>query len=216
MTDNLYYNTVTPYLLKVLKQLMAAKEFEKFRLVGGTSLSLQRGHRFSVDIDLFTDEKYGSLDFKAPDKYLRNNFPYVDTSNVDEAGMGRSYFIGESAEVSVKLDLFYTDEYITPILEVDKIRMASVEDIIAMKLEVIGNGGRKKDFWDIHELKEDYSFEKMLALYKKKYPYGHDPKLIRQQFSNFEIADEEPDPECLKKKTWEVIKLDMMDFVKGK
>lgn len=55
MIDKLYYNTVTPYLLKVLKQLMATKEFEKFRLVGGTSLSLQRGHRFSVDIDLFTE-----------------------------------------------------------------------------------------------------------------------------------------------------------------
>lgn len=55
MTDKLYYNTVTPYLLKVLKRLMDTKEFEKFRWVGGTSLSLQRGHRFSVDIDLFTE-----------------------------------------------------------------------------------------------------------------------------------------------------------------
>lgn len=215
MIDKLYYNTVTPYLLKVLKQLMAAKEFEKFRLVGGTSLSLQRGHRFSVDIDLFTDEKYGSLDFKKIDKYLQDHFPYIQTSNIEEVGMGKSYFIGESAEVSVKLDVFYTDEYITRVLEIDGIRLATIEEIIAMKLDVISRGGRKKDFWDIHELREEYLFKDMLKLHEKRFPYGHDPKLIKKQFTNFEIADEEPDPECLRGKKWEIIKLDMIDFVKA-
>lgn len=38
-----------------------AKVFEPFRLVGGTALSLQMGHRLSVDIDLFTDAEYGTL-----------------------------------------------------------------------------------------------------------------------------------------------------------
>ena len=193
---------------------MKAKEFEKFRLVGGTSLSLQRGHRFSVDIDLFTDAVYGSVDFNSINKYLRKNFPYIHTANVEELGMGRSYFIGESAEVSVKLDIFYTDNYITPIVEVDDIRLASEEEIIAMKLEVINRDGRKKDFWDIDELSEEYSFKAMLDLHKKRFPYGHDPKHIKKQFSNFKLADEEPDPVCLKGKIWEIIKLDMIDFAK--
>lgn len=30
--------------------------------------------------------------------------------------------------------------------------MASLEDIVAMKLHVMGDGGRKKDFWDLNEL----------------------------------------------------------------
>jgi predicted nucleotidyltransferase component of viral defense system len=30
--------------------------------------------------------------------------------------------------------------------------MATVEEIIAMKLDVMQRGGRKKDFWDLHEL----------------------------------------------------------------
>jgi hypothetical protein len=41
---------------------------ENFILVGGTSLSLQLGHRISIDIDLFTDSPYGSVDFKAIQK----------------------------------------------------------------------------------------------------------------------------------------------------
>ena len=214
MADKLYYNTVTPYLKKVLLQLMAAKEFEPFRLVGGTSLSLQRGHRFSADIDLFSDAEYGSLDFKTIDRYLRDNFPYIQTNNVEEIGAGKAYFIGERKEKSVKLDLFYTDKYINPALEKDKIRLAGIEDIIAMKLEIIGNGGRKKDFWDIHELENDYSLTAMIKLYEKRYPYGHKAKLIRKQFSDFELADDEPDPVCLKEKNWEIIKLDMLDFSK--
>ena len=59
----LQYKTVTPLLKKVLQQLMNEPLFTPFRLVGGTNLSLRYGHRLSVDIDLFTDSDYGSLDF---------------------------------------------------------------------------------------------------------------------------------------------------------
>jgi hypothetical protein len=212
MENNLYYNTVTPYLRKVLTQLMASPEFEKFRLVGGTSLSLQRGHRFSIDIDLFADASYGSIDFQVIDKYLQNNFSYIQTSNIPEIGSGKSYFIGEDKNQCVKLDVFYTDEFIEPIKEIDGIRLASVGDIIGMKLDVISRDGRKKDFWDMHELMQDYRFEEMLKFHEKRYPYSHNAKLIKKQFSNFKVADEEPDPECLRGKHWELIKLDSVEF----
>ncbi len=195
---------------------MAAEIFEKFRLVGGTSLSLQRGHRFSIDIDLFTDADYGSLDYKTIDKYLLDNFSYIQTSNIQEIGFGKSYFIGEDKNQCVKLDVFYTDEFIDPVKEVDGIRLASVEEIIAMKLDIISRGGRKKDFWDIHELMQNYTFAEMLNLHKKRYPYNHNAKLIKKQFSDFKIADEEPDPECLRGKHWEIIKLDCIEFSKRK
>lgn len=51
----LHFNTVTPLLRTILEDLMQAKEFESFRLVGGTALSLYYGYRMSVDIDLFSD-----------------------------------------------------------------------------------------------------------------------------------------------------------------
>ena len=51
----LYYNTVNNLLKETLELLMKAPIFNDFRLVGGTSLSLQLGHRMSIDIDLFTD-----------------------------------------------------------------------------------------------------------------------------------------------------------------
>lgn len=60
MVSKLHYNTVNTELLRILRILMTAEEFKDFRLVGGTALSLYRGHRQSVDIDLFTDDEYGS------------------------------------------------------------------------------------------------------------------------------------------------------------
>ena len=59
----LHLNTVTNLLWNTLQKLMSIEEFNSFRLVGGTSLSLKLGHRESVDIDLFSDSEYGSIDF---------------------------------------------------------------------------------------------------------------------------------------------------------
>jgi hypothetical protein len=61
MVSKLYYNTVDPLLLSILKRLMLAKEFNTFRLVGGTALSLYRGHRKSIDIDLLLMQYTGQL-----------------------------------------------------------------------------------------------------------------------------------------------------------
>ena len=51
----LHYTAVSPDLLAILQVIMKQPEFAPFRLVGGTSLALQTGHRTSIDIDLFTD-----------------------------------------------------------------------------------------------------------------------------------------------------------------
>lgn len=216
MKSKLYYNTVTPLLQDVLMKLMDAKEFNAFRLVGGTALSLYTGHRESIDIDLFTDAPYDSINFEAIDFFLRTTYPYVQTDNYGIIGMGKSYSVGLNQEEAVKLDLYYTDEFIADIQLIDGIRLASIEDIIAMKIDVISRGGRKKDFWDLHELKGDYTITEMLALHKKRYPYSHDVDLIENNFKDFTIADEEFDPVCLRQKQWGIIKLDMLDFVKGK
>lgn len=69
---------------------MEAEEFKGFRLVGGTSLSLQLGHRESVDIDLFSDKPYGSIDFKKIDLYLDTHFSYVDDIRELLPAMGKS------------------------------------------------------------------------------------------------------------------------------
>ncbi|KUJ59226.1 hypothetical protein AR687_24215 [Flavobacteriaceae bacterium CRH] len=209
----LHFNTVTPLLRTILEDLMQAQEFDAFRLVGGTALSLYYGHRMSVDIDLFSDAEYRSIDFKAIDDYLRAHYFYVDSMDIQPVGMGKSYYVGRSAEESVKLDLYYTDEFIDPVQEYGSIRLASRSEIAAMKLDVVQRGGRKKDFWDIHMLREDFSIREMFALHEQRYPYTHDRTLLIDQFTDFSGADEDFEPLCLRGRHWELIKLDMIEMI---
>lgn len=212
MISQLKYNTVKPQLRNILSWVMAEEIFDPFRLVGGTALSLQLGHRESVDIDLFTDTPYGEINFSAIDKHLKNNFKYVDSPSILVA-MGKSYFIGDSAEDCIKLDLYYTDPFIRLALVIDNIRLATLDEITAMKMDVVSRGARKKDFWDLHELLDFYSIPQMIQLHEERYPYTHYPQEILKNFINFETADNDFEPICLKGKYWELIKLDFVEAI---
>lgn len=99
----------------------------------------------SIDIDLFSDADYGSINFDEIEIFLKDTFNYFDSLNVPPA-IGKAYFVGEDETNTIKLDIFYTDAFIQPFIEIDGIRMATIEEIIAMKVDVIQRFGRKKDF----------------------------------------------------------------------
>lgn len=213
MPDKFYWKTVTPLLKEALTVLMKHDLFQPFRLAGGTSLSLQLGHRMSDDIDLFTDVPYETINFSKIDSFLRNKFGFVSDLPPGPIGMGVSYLIGKSQKDLVKLDLYYTDTFIQPAIEIGPYRLATIEEIIAMKIDIVQRKARKKDFWDLHELLHSHSPSRMIALHSKRYPYAHDEALIRQNFTDFSKADEDFDPICLKEKHWELIKLDIVQSI---
>ena len=212
--NELHHETVTPLLMNCLGKLMGEGIFDCFRLVGGTNLSLRFGHRVSDDIDLFTDAEYGSVDFQAVERWLGASFPFFDNpDNSGHIGFGKMYYIGLNEDAAVKLDLMYTDKFFSDPQVVEGIRMASTEQIVAMKMEAINLGGRKKDWWDIHMLLEHYSLEEMLDLHKRWQPYTHDKERVLSQLVNFTVADGQPDPKCLQQKDWDLIKMDIIDEV---
>lgn len=213
-SSSLHYETITPLLKSILNDIMESPLFDPFYLVGGTSLSLRLGHRKSVDIDLFTNAPYGSLDFSNLEEYFQENYRYYycsDRSGI--VGFGRSYYVGESENENIKVDLFYHDEIIDPCDCLDNIRIASLEDVIAMKVDVVSRGGRKKDFWDLHELLNTYSISEMIEFHKHRYEYTHDRNQLIANFTDFSYADEDIDPVCLKGKEWELIKLDFVEKI---
>ena len=209
----LHYNTVSKTLTKCLKELMNEPLLKDFVLVGGTSLSLQLGHRVSIDIDLFTDSPYGSVNFNAIQEMLRGKFNFCVGDCGKIVSFGTSYLIGNTKEDTVKLDLFYTEPFIRKVQIIDGIRMASLEDIVAMKLHVMGDGGRKKDFWDLNELQSSFTLNQMLDLYEEKFPYDYTREEIIKGLNDFSKADNEPNPICFRNKQWDFIKLEMIDFV---
>ena len=49
----LHYKTIDPETLGILKKIQNIEELSNLRLVGGTTLALQIGHRKSIDLDFF-------------------------------------------------------------------------------------------------------------------------------------------------------------------
>jgi hypothetical protein len=209
----LHLETVSTLLWESLEKLMAHSGLNEFRLVGGTALSLQCGHRISIDIDLFTDSPYNSVDFYQIDQWIKETFDYVEMSTEGNIGFGKSYYVGTDSANLLKLDFYYTDQFVFPEQMSDRLRMASKEEIAAMKMEIIGNGGRKKDFWDIHELLDHMSIQDIFYHYTQRYPYGHSKETLVKGLTNFTVADDDFDPDCLRQKHWELIKLDFLDLI---
>jgi hypothetical protein len=168
--------------------------------------------RLSCNIELFTDASYGSIKFDEIDKMLQKSFAYVAGDFGGNPGLGKSYLVGNSREEVVKLDLYYSiDPFFESAVEEEGVRMASLEEIIAMKVDIIQRGGRKKDFWDLHEVLPRYDINKMLTLHPQRFEWTHDEKTIRENFTNFKEAEDDLTPICLSSKEWTFIKEDFED-----
>ena len=195
----LYTQTVEPGTFALLKQLLDMPELASFSLVGGTALSLVYGHRISIDLDLFSDIKF---DQNIVINALRQKF----TEGFIYEGEFKHFGIFCFVE-NVKVDLVpYRHPLIRPIQVIDGIRMFSLEDIAAMKIQAILGRGKKKDFWDIAELFKHFKLKEIIAFYKEKFPSQMLLISIPQALSYFDDADESEDPISINGMDWDAVK----------
>ncbi len=158
----LHYEATDPSTLEVLKRLFQIPVFSGLRLVGGTSLALQLGHRKSIDIDLF-----GVLE--ADDLAVSDALRVFKSITIVQKTENITIYSIEGIKVDI---VNYTYPWLTPEKEADKIRLAQLEDIAAMKLSAVTGRGTKKDFVDISFLLQHFSLKQMLEFYSRKYYDG--------------------------------------------
>lgn len=152
--------TLAPATLQLLKQLMQDQELRSFRLVGGTALALQLGHRISVDLDLFTNTPFDEQQLR---EYLELTY------GLQTDYISRHTLKGEIDGVQIDC-IAHQYPWLQDSKEEDGIRLAGLPDICAMKLNAItGNGTRIKDFIDVAWLSTHYSLNQMLDFYEQKY-----------------------------------------------
>jgi Nucleotidyl transferase AbiEii toxin, Type IV TA system len=159
----IHKEAVATDLMEVLVQLMNVDGLSDFRLVGGTALALQFGHRKSVDIDLFAG---GKVDVSKLQPIIHQNFGN-DFVLITKMQNGISGLIR-----NVKLDLF---DWKVPFAEeavlLDGIRLASPKDIFAYKCESIIDRKSEKDFSDMAMLMQHFDLKDLLETFRKRYPY---------------------------------------------
>lgn len=199
----LHTETITEKNKNLLQKLMTIEELKKTRLVGGTALALQLGHRISDDLDFF-----GSFD-SAFD--LSESFS--DIPDVEKTGANRTMqFFNLNG---IKVD-FINLEYpwIKDVVNIDGVRLASIEDIAALKVNAIIGRGTRKDFVDLFFLLKRFSLKEILSFYEEKYEKKANIQIALRSMVFFDDAESDPMPVMLKPFDWSEAKERIQDSVR--
>lgn len=191
----LQLHAVSNQLLGVLNRLQKLSIFKNYRLVGGTALALQWGHRESIDIDLFGNDFIDSEE-------IISELKIFDNLKILKRGKLINIFVIEGIKVDI---VNYNYKWLDEAIVIDGLTMASPKDIAAMKINAITGRGSKKDFIDLFFLLKHYSLKDIYSFFEQKYPDGT-LFLAYKSLTYFDDADQQTSPKVYFDTTWEEIK----------
>ena len=201
----LQYQTIEPGTLQLLKSLQAIPLLQGLRLVGGTALALQLGHRKSVDLDLFGEISAEGIEIRDALEELFSVSVIKESKNI------KIYQID-----GIKVDIVNYSRYPwidNPVPE-DGITLAGIKDIAAMKVAAIIGRGTKKDFIDLNRLLQIFSLKEILDMYMQKYPDGS-LFIAMKSLAYFEDAEADPMPFMFDETDWDSIKANIREAIAG-
>ena len=197
--------TIEPDTLELLKRLSSQPELQETRLVGGTALALQYGHRQSVDLDFF-GRLPGERDVLLE---LIQSIGKVTVLNQSKA-------ILQTIINDVKVDFVDYSRYpwIDDPIKGDGFALASDKDIAAMKVNAIIGRGTRKDFIDLFVLLQHYSLAEILDFYRQKYPEFSEYRALLSM-TYFEDAEMQDMPRMFIDTPWTEMKSSIIKVVKA-
>lgn len=158
----------------IIEQVAQMECIKPYILCGGTALAIQIGHRKSEDLDFMMWRKSKTekpeVDWSAIEKEIKEKIGEIENFNM--LGFDQVEFLVKG----VKFSFFVSDNYSpvsTPVDYLGNIRLADIESIMAMKMEVMLRRAKFRDYYDIYSiLREGYSIhngiEKALKLSRHK------------------------------------------------
>lgn len=169
-------------------------------LAGGTALALHINHRNSYDLDIYSPLEFNTDEIKQKLNTEIRDFQLISTSWQTVHGKSKD----------TELSLFYYQyPLLKEITEFLNFRIASIEDITAMKLEAIAGRGLKRDFYDIYKISthENWSLKYMIELNDKKYArQGSFTPHILRSLVYFDDAENLPERAVEVEKEWKKVK----------
>lgn len=202
----LYKHTVEPKLLEFLNKISANEKFSRFSLVGGTALALQIGHRHSIDLDFFSTSDFDHDEIIEELNEL--------SQNVTVTKQSKNILITSVEGVKIDFVNYKLYPFIRNFVVEENIKMASKEDIAAMKLNAISNRGTKKDFIDLFFLMNFFTLSEMIQFYREKYSNHSEFGMIKS-LTYFYEAEMFPQPKMYADFDWEECKEKMRQEFNG-
>ena len=163
-------------------------------------MSLQSGHRKSVDLDFFTQKKdFSNISLL---NHFAGNKNWKTTINQEGTVYGELF----GAKIS-----FIAYPFFIPMQELisyGAVSMLQPVDIAVMKIVAISQRGRKRDFFDLYWCAKNVEpLEKTIKRLKKQYPFvAHDYHHILKSILYFKDAEADPMPEINFKANWNDVK----------
>lgn len=200
----LSFRTIVPDTLELLKRLASEPCMASMRLVGGTALALQYGHRQSIDLDFFATQPFDQSTILELFHQIGKCTIFTQTKNILQVELQ-----------GIKVDVVNYSNYPwidAPILE-DGITLASDKDIAAMKINAIIGRGTRKDFVDLYVLLQHYSLSEILNFYRQRYPDYSDYRALLS-LTYFDDAESQEMPVMLIPDEWEHMKKTIIQAVR--
>ena len=197
-----HWEALTTATLQAFPQVARLPFILSFYLAGGPGLALHLGHRFSVDLDLFSpDEAAVGLDQRDTLRILLNDPSLSITYDKD----GTFAAIWREVGVSFfRLPLYPLVQQ--PVL-LDGIPLATVAEIGAMKLAAIIDRGTRKDMVDLYYLLQVISLETIFEVAAVKYARVRSfPVSAMRALAYFADAEALPMPRMLDRTPWPTMK----------
>lgn len=197
-----YWNALTPATRDAFHLLNGLELTKNYYLARGTGLALHIGHRFSVDSDFFSEDvnavgpdQRSALRSVVDDSTLEIVYDKDSTFVVTWRGVGISFF---------RLNMY---PLVRSTVLVNGVRLASVDEIGAMKLAAIINRGTRKDRVDLYFILRQVFLDALFQVASVKYARVRSfPVNAIRALSYFDDAESLPMPQMIDKTPWSKMK----------
>lgn len=175
---------------------------QRFYLAGGTGLALHLGHRFSIDLDFFSQEP----DAVGPDERAELRHA-LDDPSLSILYDKDTTFVAAWRDVGV--GFFRLSQY--PLVQapylLDRIFLANLAEIGAMKLAAIIDRGNRKDLVDLYYVLQQVPLEQLFRVAAEKYVQVRTFAFSALRgLAYFEDAEKYPMPRMVDRTPWSKMK----------
>lgn len=156
---------------------------KRFYLTGGTALAeFYLRHRYSEDLDFFSEEEFILLPLRA---FVKKVEKAMNAEKIDyENFLGLHTFLFRFSNERLKIDFnYYPFPRIEKGLRIENLMVDSIYDIAVNKVHTVSMQPRARDFIDIYFIIKEkrYSLHKLLVDAKAKFDWHIDPAQLGTQ-----------------------------------
>ena len=150
---------LTTNIENIIEQVAQLECIKPYILCGGTALAMQIGHRKSEDLDFMmwriSKTEKPEVNWNLIEKELKEKIGEIENFNM--LGFDQVEFVVKGVKFS-----FFVSDNLSPVTQpidyLGNIRLADIESIMAMKMEVMLRRMKFRDYYDIYcMLQEGYS-----------------------------------------------------------